>query len=286
MLNDEHELILAISCPDKKGLVNAVSGFLLSHECNITSNQQYEDPMNGMFFMRTRATYPESTSIESLQAAFRATAETHEMTWTMTDAAVRPKVAILVSKAGHCLNDLLFRWRTDQLKIEIPFVASNHTELQSIVEGEGIPFYHVPVTAETKPEAEAQLYELIQQHEVDLTVLARYMQILSDDLTAKLHGRAINIHHSFLPGFKGARPYHQAYERGVKLIGATAHYVTSDLDEGPIIEQEVLRVSHKDRPDDMVQVGQDAERVALARAVQWHAEHRVLLNGSRTVVFN
>ena len=286
MPDEAHELILAISCPDKKGLVNAVSGFLLSHDCNITSSQQFEDPVSGSFFMRTRATYPGATSIDALKAAFLATAETYDMTWTLTDARTRQRVAILVSKAGHCLNDLLFRWRTNQLKIDIPFVASNHADLGPVVEAEGIPFHHIPVTAETKPEAEAALLSLIEEHDVDLTVLARYMQILSDDLSRELRGRAINIHHSFLPGFKGAKPYHQAYERGVKLIGATAHYVTSDLDEGPIIEQEVLRVTHKHSSEDMVLVGQDAERVALVRAVQWHTEHRVLLNGSRTVVFN
>lgn len=286
MSNEERELILAISCPDKKGLVNAVSGYLLAHDCNITSSQQYEDPASGRFFMRTRASYPEATSVDALKAAFQAIAETYEMVWTMTDATTRRRVAILVSKAGHCLNDLLFRWRTNQLKIDIPFVASNHVDLGPVAEAEGIPFYHVPVTKETKPEAEARLLSLIKEHDVDLTVLARYMQILSDELSRELSGKIINIHHSFLPGFKGAKPYHQAYDRGVKLIGATAHYVTSDLDEGPIIEQEVLRVSHKDKPEEMVLVGQDAERVALARAVQWHSEHRVLLNGSRTVVFN
>lgn len=286
MTNDRPELVLTFSCPDQKGIVNAVSGYLLAHGCNITSSQQFEDPMSARFFMRTRASYPEATSIEALRAAFQATADTYGMSWTMSETSVRPKVAILVSKAEHCLNDLLFRWRTGQLKIDIPFIASNHADLGVVAEASDIPFFHIPVTDGTKADAEAELLSLIRSHEVELTVLARYMQILSDELCGELDGRAINIHHSFLPGFKGAKPYHQAYDRGVKLIGATAHYVTGDLDEGPIIEQEVLRVSHKYLPGDLVSAGQDAERLALSRAVQWHCEKRVLRNGARTVVFD
>ncbi|TAJ46901.1 MAG: formyltetrahydrofolate deformylase [Herbiconiux sp.] len=286
MSADQRELVLALSCPDQKGLVSAVAGYLFAHGCNIVSCQQHEDALSGNFFMRVRASYLATTSLEALQAAFQATADTYGMTWIMTDSATRQRVAILVSKAEHCLNDLLFRWRSGQLKIDIPFIASNHPDLAPVAEAAGIPFHHIPVTPATKPEAEARLLELIDEHDIDLTVLARYMQILSDDLSRALEGKMINIHHSFLPGFKGAKPYHQAYDRGVKLIGATAHYVTSDLDEGPIIEQEVLRVNHKLMPEDLVAVGQDAERVALSRAVRWHTEHRVLLNGTRTVVFN
>lgn len=269
---DQRELVLSLSCPDRKGLVSAVANYLFVHGCNIVSSQQHEDALSGIFFMRVRASYPATTSLDALEAAFRATAETHEMTWKMTDSAARQRVAILVSKAEHCLNDLLFRWRNGQLKIDIPLIASNHPDLAPVAESAGIPFYHVPITKETKPEAEARLLAILEEHDIDLTVLARYMQILSDDLSSELEGRAINIHHSFLPGFKGARPYHQAYDRGVKLIGATAHYVTSDLDEGPIIEQEVLRVSHTLMPEDLVAIGQDAERVALSRAVRWHTE--------------
>jgi formyltetrahydrofolate deformylase len=194
-------------------------------------------------------------------------------------------VALLVSKAEHCLNDLLFRWRSGQLKVDFSFIASNHPTLEGLASAHGIPFFHIPVTPETKPEAEEKLLALIAEYQVDLTVLARYMQILSDDLCRELAGKAINIHHSFLPGFKGAKPYHQAFDRGVKLVGATAHYVTAELDEGPIIEQEVLRVSHDYGPVELAVAGQDAETLALSRAVQWHAEHRILLNGHRTVVF-
>ena len=282
----QRELILALSCPDQKGLVSSVAGYLFAHGCNIVSSQQHEDALSGNFFMRVRASYPSTTSLEALRAAFQATADNYGMTWSMTDSVTRQRVAIMVSKSEHCLNDLLFRWRNGQLNIDIPFIASNHLDLAPVAEAAGIPFHHIPISKDTKPEAEATLLSLLEQYEIDLTVLARYMQILSDDLSRTLEGKAINIHHSFLPGFKGAKPYHQAYDRGVKLIGATAHYVTSDLDEGPIIEQEVLRVNHKLKPSDLVSVGQDAERVALSRAVQWHTEHRVLLNGTRTIVFN
>ncbi|MFD1210710.1 formyltetrahydrofolate deformylase [Arthrobacter sp. GCM10027362] len=279
------ELVLAISCEDRMGIVHAVSGFLLAHGCNILTSQQFDDVAENRFFMRVQASYPGKTSIESLQSAFQATAETHGMSWSLTDSTERPRVAIMVSKFEHCLNDLLFRWRTGQLKVDIPFIVSNHRDLEPMAETHGIPFFHIPVTPETKPAAEDKLLALIKEHQVDLVVLARYMQVLSNDLCRELAGKAINIHHSFLPGFKGAKPYHQAHDRGVKLVGATAHYVTADLDEGPIIEQEVLRVDHNYGPEDLVVTGRDAERLALARAVQWHAEHRVLLHGSRTVVF-
>ncbi|WP_461186676.1 formyltetrahydrofolate deformylase [Arthrobacter sp. Z4-13] len=280
-----HELILAISCEDTPGIVHAVSGFLLAHGCNILTSQQFDDVAENRFFMRVRASYPGKTSISALKSAFQATAETYGMSWSLTDSMHRPRVAIMVSKFEHCLNDLLFRWRTNQLKVDIAFIASNHKDLEPMAAAQGIPFFYIPVTADTKPAAEDKLLSLVKEHNVDLVVLARYMQVLSDNLCQELSGRAINIHHSFLPGFKGAKPYHQAFDRGVKLVGATAHYVTADLDEGPIIEQEVLRVDHNLQPEDLVVVGRDAERLALARAVQWHCEQRVILHGSRTVVF-
>lgn len=279
------ELVLSVSCEDTPGIVHAVSGFLLAHGCNILTSQQFDDVSENRFFMRVQASYPGKTSVQALQTAFQATAETYGMEWSLTDNEDRPRVAIMVSKFEHCLNDLLFRWRTDQLKVDIAFIASNHKDLEPMAAAQGIPFFYIPVTADTKPAAEDKLLGLIQEHEVDLVVLARYMQVLSDNLCQQLAARAINIHHSFLPGFKGAKPYHQAHERGVKLVGATAHYVTADLDEGPIIEQEVLRVDHNFEPEDLVVVGRDAERVALARAVQWHCEKRVILHGNRTVVF-
>lgn len=280
------EVILSLSCHDTLGIVHAVSGFLVSHGCNILASQQFDDASEDTFFMRVHATYPATVSIGDLKAAFQATADAYGMSWTMADTAKRPKVALMVSKAEHCLNDLLFRWRAGQLKVDFPFIASNHQNLQPVADAAGIPFFHIPVTPETKRAAEEKLLALLAEHQVDLTVLARYMQVLSDDLCRELAGKAINIHHSFLPGFKGARPYHQAFERGVKLVGATAHYVTGELDEGPIIEQEVLRVGHDFSPAQLAVTGQDAERLALSRAVQWHAEQRVLLNGHRTVVFN
>lgn len=280
------EVILSLSCQDTLGIVHAVSGFLVDHGCNILASQQFDDPSINRFFMRVQASYPSAVSISDLKSAFQAIADSYGMNWTMADTADRPRVALLVSKAEHCLNDLLFRWRSGQLKVDFPFIASNHQTLQPVAEAHGIPFFHIPVTPETKPAAEEKLLALIAEHQVDLTVLARYMQVLSDDLCSELAGKAINIHHSFLPGFKGAKPYHQAFDRGVKLVGATAHYVTAELDEGPIIEQEVLRVGHDYSPAQLAVTGQDAERLALARAVQWHAEQRVLLNGHRTVVFN
>ncbi len=280
------QVILSLSCQDQIGIVHAVSGFLVSHGCNILASQQFDDATENRFFMRVQATYPPAVGIEDLKTAFQATASTYGMSWTLSDMEVRPKVALLVSKAEHCLNDLLFRWRSGYLKVDFAFIASNHTDLQPVAEAHGIPFFHIPVTPDTKHTAEAQLVALLTEHEVELTVLARYMQVFSDDLCRELSGKAINIHHSFLPGFKGARPYHQAFDRGVKLVGATAHYVTAELDEGPIIEQEVLRVGHDYSPATLSVAGQDAERLALSRAVQWHAEQRVLLNGHRTVVFN
>ncbi|KWW98126.1 formyltetrahydrofolate deformylase [Carbonactinospora thermoautotrophica] len=280
------EYVLTLSCPDRRGIVHAVSSFLLVTGCNILDSQQFGDRQSGLFFMRVHFAAEESgVTLDSLRAGFEAVGASFHMNWQMFDASAKSRVMILVSKFGHCLNDLLFRYRIGALPIEIPVIVSNHEDFRSLAESYGIPYCYLPVTKETKAEQEARIWELVEEHRIDLVVLARYMQILSDDLCKKLEGRAINIHHSFLPSFKGAKPYHQAHARGVKLIGATAHYVTADLDEGPIIEQEVARVDHSHSPDQLVAVGRDIECQVLARAVKWHVEHRVLLNGHRTVVF-
>ncbi|MGC5615666.1 formyltetrahydrofolate deformylase [Georgenia sp. Z1491] len=279
---DPQHLVLALSCPDRPGIVHAVSGVLSEHGGNITESQQYGDPETGLFFMRVQVRTEHD--VEDVRAAVEGLAERFDMTYTL-DVVGRPlRTIVLVSKEAHCLTDLLFRQRSDRLQVDIQAVVSNHPDLEPLAQFYGVPFLHVPVTKETKPEAEARLMNLVDELDVELVVLARYMQILSDDLCRKLEGRAINIHHSFLPSFKGARPYAQAHARGVKLIGASAHYVTADLDEGPIIEQDVERVNHADEVAELVARGQDVERRVLARAVRWHAEHRVLLNGHRTVV--
>ena len=277
------ELVLTLSCADRPGIVHAVAGHLAEGGCNIVESQQFGDPFTGRFFMRVHVTAP--PSVDAFRASFVPVAGEFGMDWEVHDLAVRPRVLILVSKQGHCLNDLLFRRETGALKIDVPAIVSNHPDFAALARWHGVPFYHTPVTKENKAEAEARLQALVAEHRVDLVVLARYMQVLSDDLCRFLAGRAINIHHSFLPSFKGARPYHQAHERGVKLIGATAHYVTAALDEGPIIEQEVARVDHAHRPEDLVAVGRDVECLALSRAVRWHVEHRVLQNATRTIVF-
>ncbi|MFK4640085.1 formyltetrahydrofolate deformylase [Paenarthrobacter histidinolovorans] len=276
--------VVTLSCPDRPGIVHAVAGALLGAGCNIADSQQYGSPTTGNFFMRVEAT-TSSTQAE-LTAALQPVAETFGMTWQINPVGRKVRTIILCSKDAHCLNDLLFQQRTGTLPIEVPAIVSNHRDLEELADFYGIPFHHIPVTAETKPQAEAQLLKLIAEHDVELTVLARYMQVLSNDLCTELNGKAINIHHSFLPSFKGAKPYHQAHARGVKIIGATAHYVTADLDEGPIIEQEVIRVDHARTAAQFVQMGRDVEGRTLAQAVQWHAEHRVLLDGTRTVVFN
>lgn len=276
--------VVTLSCPDRPGIVHAVAGALLEAGCNIADSQQYGSPTTGNFFMRVEAT-TDSTQ-EQLAAALDPVAEAFSMKCEINPVGRKVRTLVLASKQGHCLNDLLFLQRSGTLPIEIPAIVSNHRELEELADFYGIPFHHIPVTAETKPKAEAQLLELIAEHGIELTVLARYMQVLSNDLCQKLNGKAINIHHSFLPSFKGAKPYHQAHARGVKIIGATAHYVTADLDEGPIIEQEVIRVNHARTAEQFVQMGRDVEGRTLAQAVQWHAEHRVLLDGTRTVVFN
>jgi len=280
------QYVLTLSCADRPGIVHAVAGQLAGAGCNILESQQFGDPFTGRFFMRVHISGPAGGGAPELRAAFAPVAEQFGMDWAVHDLAVRPRVLILVSKLGHCLNDLLFRRETGALKIDVPAIVSNHPDFAALARWHGVPFHHLPVTPDTKAESEAKLRALIDEQQIDLVVLARYMQILSDDLCRDLAGRAINIHHSFLPSFKGARPYHQAHARGVKLIGATAHYVTAALDEGPIIEQEVARVDHTDGPSEMVAVGRDVECLALSRAVRWHVEHRVLLNGDRTVVFS
>ncbi len=277
--------ILVLSCPDRPGIVHAVSGFLLEHGGNIIEAAQYDDRDTGLFFMRTHFMAGTGATPESLSEAFVPIAERFSMRSQFFDAARRPATLILVSRLGHCLNDLLFRQRSGQLPIDIRAVVSNHRDFYQLTASCDIPFHHIPVTAATKTQAEARLLEIIEREAIELVVLARYMQILSADLCRRLEGRAINIHHSFLPSFKGARPYRQAHDRGVKLIGATAHYVTSALDEGPIIEQDVERVDHAMDVDTLTTIGGDIENIVLARAVKWHAERRVVLNGHKTVVF-
>jgi len=276
--------ILTLSCPDRTGIVHAVSGFLLERGGNIEEAAQYNDHDTGLFFMRVRfacAEHPEPALREQL-AAF---GQGFGMALQLHAAAEPMKTAILVSKEGHCLNDLLFRWKSGLLAIDVRAIISNHRDFYQLAASYNVPFHHIPVTAATKAQAEARQLEIIQSEGAELVVLARYMQILSNDLCRSLAGRAINIHHSFLPSFKGAKPYYQAHDRGVKLIGATAHYVTADLDEGPIIEQDVARADHTDTVEDLTARGRDTESQVLARAVKWHSEHRVLLNGHRTVVF-
>ncbi|MET4899816.1 formyltetrahydrofolate deformylase [Paenarthrobacter sp. CC6] len=283
-MTDSTAFVVTLSCPDRPGIVHAVAGALLDAGCNIADSQQYGSPTTGNFFMRVEAT-TSSTQAE-LAAALQPVADTFGMTWQINPVGRKVRTIILCSKDAHCLNDLLFQQRTGTLPIEVPAIVSNHRDLEELANFYGIPFHHIPVTPETKPQAEAELLKLIAEHDVELTVLARYMQVLSNELCTELNGKAINIHHSFLPSFKGAKPYHQAHARGVKIIGATAHYVTADLDEGPIIEQEVIRVDHARTAAQFVQMGRDVEGRTLAQAVQWHAEHRVLLDGTRTVVFN
>ncbi|MGN6473083.1 MAG: formyltetrahydrofolate deformylase [Mycobacteriales bacterium] len=278
------ELVLTLSCPDRPGIVHAVSGFLAERDCNILDSQQYGSPRTTTFFMRVHIDSPVDSS--SLRSDFGDVASRVRMTWELHEQADRPNVVVLVSREGHCLADLLYRWRSGYLPSRLAAVVSNHADLEPLATSYGVPFHHMPVDAATREAQEARVLELVRQTEAELVVLARYMQILTPQLCDALPGRIINIHHSFLPSFRGGRPYEQAYERGVKLIGATAHYVTADLDEGPIIEQEIARVGHQQDPAALAAVGRDLECLALARAVRWHLEHRVLLDGSRTVVFS
>jgi formyltetrahydrofolate deformylase len=277
--------VLTLSCPDQPGIVAAISACLMAQDCNITDSAQFGDPGRGRYFMRVSFSAPDGLAHARIEAAFEPLIKRFNMAARIRDLETRPRAVILVSRFGHCLNDLLYRHRIGALPIDIPAIVSNHRDFYQLAAGHDIPFHHLPVTAETKARQENRLLELIEDEKADFVVLARYMQVLSDEICGKLEGRAINIHHSFLPSFKGARPYHQAHKRGVKLVGATAHYVTADLDEGPIIEQEVVRVDHAMSGDDLVAAGRDIESLVLARAVKWHAEHRILLNGNRTVVF-
>jgi formyltetrahydrofolate deformylase len=276
--------VLTLSCPDRPGIVHAVSGFLLEHGGNIEEAAQYNDHDTGLFFMRVQFACDQLTH-EDLKAKLKFFAEPFKMAWQLHATHEPMRTVILVSKEGHCLNDLLFRWKSGLLPLDIAAIVSNHREFYQLAASYNVPFHHIPVTAATKAQAEAKQYEIIEAERAELVVLARYMQILSDDLCRKLAGRAINIHHSFLPSFKGAKPYYQAHDRGVKLIGATAHYVTADLDEGPIIEQDVARVDHSLTVEDLTAQGRDTESQVLARAVKWHSEHRVLVNGHKTVIF-
>ena len=276
--------VLTLSCQDKPGIVHAVSGFLLEHGGNIEEAAQYNDHDTGLFFMRVQFCCL-SLSEQELRNEVKLFVQAHAMDWSLHGLDSRLPTVIMVSQQGHCLNDLLFRWKSGLLPIDIRAIISNHRDFYQLAASYNIPFHHLPVTAATKAQVEARQLEIIEQEQADLVVLARYMQVLSNEMCRKLAGKAINIHHSFLPSFKGAKPYYQAHQRGVKLIGATAHYVTADLDEGPIIEQDVARVDHAMTVEDLTSIGRDTESQVLARAVKWHSEHRVRLNGHRTVVF-
>lgn len=280
----ENTYVLNLSCPDRPGIVHAVSGFLFENGGNIEEAAQYNDHDTGLFFMRVQFACTSLTEAE-LRQRVDGLARPLSMTWSLHPLAQPVRTVIFVSREGHCLNDLLFRWKSGLLPLDIRAIISNHRDFYQLAASYNVPFHHIPVTAATKAQAEAKQLEIIRSEGAELVVLARYMQILSDSLCTELSGKAINIHHSFLPSFKGAKPYYQAHDRGVKLIGATAHYVTADLDEGPIIEQDVARVDHTDTVDDLTALGRDTESQVLARAVKWHSEHRVLLNGHKTVVF-
>ncbi|GBR29332.1 formyltetrahydrofolate deformylase [Gluconobacter kondonii] len=279
--------VLTLSCPNRPGIVAAISGKLAELDANITEAQQFDDRDSTVFFMRiVFEVAQDRTSAQQLREALAVLGNNFSMEWALHDRSVRPKVLLMVSRFDHCLVDLLYRWRIGELPIEPVGIVSNHPrDVFADLDFYGIPFHHVPVTKETKPAQEAHVLDLLASSGAELVILARYMQVLSNEMAASLSGRCINIHHSFLPGFKGARPYHQAFARGVKLIGATAHYVTLDLDEGPIIEQDVERISHADTPEDLIRKGRDIERRVLARAVRYHIERRTIINGSRTVVF-
>ena len=280
-----HRYILTLSCPDRMGIVAAVANFLLKEQCNITDSAQFGDDANQLFFMRVDFATDRNVDAVQMRDLFSGVAAEFNMRWAIHDASIRHRVMLMVSKFGHCLNDLLYRYRIGALPIEIPAIVSNHRDFYQLAAAHNIPFHYLPVVAGNKEKQEQKLLELFNEERCDLVVLARYMQILSPQLCAALNERAINIHHSFLPSFQGAKPYQQAHDRGVKLIGATAHYVTADLDEGPIIEQDVSRVDHAMSVEDCAAAGRDVECAVLDRAVKWHVEHRILLNGNRTVVF-
>ena len=284
-MQSDASFVILVATKDRKGIVAAVANSIASQDCNIVESAQFGDSDTGRFFMRVAIAGPAGMTTESFSAAFSPVATAYHLDWRIHDLRSKLKAMIMVSQGGHCLNDLLYRTATNRLPMEVTCVVSNHSTWQRRVEHEGIPFFHLPISPETKLEQETKLMELVEEQKVDLIILARYMQVLSDQLCRKLDGRVINIHHSFLPGFKGAKPYHRAYERGVKMVGATAHYVTPNLDEGPIIAQDVSIVDHADTVDNLIAQGQDTESRVLARAVKLHLEHRVMLNGNRTVVF-
>lgn len=276
---------LTVTCETRRGIVAAISGFLADHGCNIIDSSQYDDTENGQFFTRLSFVSEEGVDLEALRRDFAPVSTAFNMTHAFYDESERTKVVVMVSRFGHCLNDLLYRWRIGALPIDIVAVISNHLDYQKVVVNHDIPFHHIRVTKENKAQAEAAQMRIINDAGADLVVLARYMQVLSDEMCKTMSGRIINIHHSFLPSFKGANPYKQAFERGVKLIGATSHYVTADLDEGPIIEQDVIRVTHAQSAEDYVSLGRDVESQVLARAIHAHIHHRAFLNNSKTIVF-
>ena len=279
------DFVLLIDSEDRKGIVAGVANSIVSQDCNIIESSQYGDANSGRFFMRVAIAGPDGMTTEKFSEGFMPVATAFRLDWRIHDLKKKTRAMIMVSQGGHCLNDLLYRSSTGRLPMDVTSIVSNHMTWQRRAEHEGISFHHLPITPETKLAQEAKLLALVEEQQVDLIILARYMQVLSDQLCRKLDGRVINIHHSFLPGFKGAKPYHRAYERGVKMVGATAHYVTPDLDEGPIITQDVSIVDHADGVEDLIAQGQDTESRVLARAVKLHLEHRVMLNGGRTVVF-
>ncbi len=287
-MNPDFRFLVTVRCPDRQGIVAALSSFLAEHNFSIVEAHQHESAIDRMFFMRVAFTgsEPSSPSLDRVALAFQPLAERFAMQVQFRDLSVRPRVVILVSKFGHCLQDLLLRRQAGQLAIDVPAVISNHEDMRSFTEWCGVPYHYLPVSATNRATQEDQIRDLVRLHDADLVVLARYMQVLSPALSTEFEGRCINIHHSFLPGFKGAKPYHQAHASGVKIIGATAHYVTSDLDEGPIIEQETRRVSHTRSPEELVEIGQEVERSVLTRAVRWHLEGRIFVSGTRTVVFD
>lgn len=285
-MNQAGRYILVVKCPDRKGIVAAIAGYLAANDASITESHQFDDMVANRFYMRLvfRPDSDRMPPLETIRAGLNDIARRFELTWSLHDAAEKPRVLIAVSRFGHCLYDLLHRWHSGSLAIDVPAVFSNHEDMRSFAAWNNIDYVCVP-NAEGKAAQEAIILDLVNTHRIDLVVLARYMQVLSPELCTKLAGKCINIHHSFLPSFKGTRPYHQAYTRGVKIIGATAHYVTTDLDEGPIVEQDVQRVHHEHTPESLVELGRDVECRVLARAVRWHAEHRVLIEGGKTVVF-
>ncbi|MCA4822699.1 formyltetrahydrofolate deformylase [Serratia rhizosphaerae] len=277
--------IMTAQCPGRLGTVDAVTGFLRENGCYITEQNSFDDRESGRFFIRTEFRPPSGFDSQAFEARFEERAAGFEMTFGLTAPGHRVPVVIMVSRTDHCLNDLLYRYRTGQLPVEVCAVISNHRDLEPLVTWHGLPYHYLPVTADTRPQQEAQVWKIIEETGAELVILARYMQVLSDTMCRRLAGKAINIHHSLLPGFKGAKPYHQAWAKGVKLVGATAHYINEELDEGPIIAQSVEPVTHTDYPEDLIEKGRDIERVTLARAVSWHVERRVFLYENRTVVF-